>query len=915
MNPSQVDRAINTQVLGVNLAWWDSNLNTTQTQQLVQAAGLTMFRFPGGSSSDDFHFNSPPAYNGQGTDASMASFIASVGGVGLATTDYGSGSPQEAAAFLAYLDAPVGNTTQIGNGQEWNDSTNAWQTVNWQTAGYWASLRAAAPLPVDDGLNFLRLNHPAPFNTQYWEIGNEEYGGWEIDHHSVQHDPTTYIAFARQFQTYANQIAPGVSIGLDVGSPGTDFNSWTAAILQQAASQGLTVGFLSDHNYVQAPGSESDSGLLLNTTTGANSDPNDPTDPYDWSVRGAAYETLLTKYLGATAAGKVQLLATEFNSVYSNPGKQTTSLVNGLWLADSLGAMLETPYNGADVWDLRNSWSTGGNNSSSLYGWRQGGDYGLLGSSGGTAPSTGPYVAYPTYYAEQLVSKIVQSGGSVVQASSSDPNLTTYAVLEPNGQLELLVINKSASSAITGQFQLANYTPSAQATLWQYGETQDAAQSKSSTGASSLAYSTVTLTLNGSTFSYSFPAYSMSVLDLGKAASGTSGPVITKAASATPSPVTSTTTKLSVSASDPSGTSGLLYTWTTTGTPPAAVSYSANGTNAAQASTVTFKAAGSYSFQVTVSDPAGYAVTSAVTVVVNQTLTSITVSPSPITVLENGQQQFTASAFDQFGNVLTAQPKETWSVASGGGTIGSATGLYTAPGATGSATVAASSGGISGKAAVTIAPPGNAMSASFSFIVYSSWNTGFDAGITITNTGTTPITNWVLQFNFAATITQIWNGVIATQSGTKYTIDNAGYNSTIAVGQSVNFGFLGTPGGSPPPPTNYVLNGGGSSGTNAIESSPGSGGSSSGSSGSNSGSSGSNSGSSAPISAPIAPVSSPVAPIPGPLEPVVGKKHPHRAHPRMDRIELRLYEHRHAQLHDRRRITSEPGRRSSVLGV
>ena len=145
VNATQVVRAVDTQLLGVNVAWYDSVLNTPQTQQMVQAAGLTMFRFPGGSSSDDFHFNAPPTYNGEGTDGSMASFIASVGGTGMATIDYGSGSPQEAAAFLAYLNAPVGNTTPIGVGQEWNDSTNSWQSVNWQTAGYWASLRAQRP--------------------------------------------------------------------------------------------------------------------------------------------------------------------------------------------------------------------------------------------------------------------------------------------------------------------------------------------------------------------------------------------------------------------------------------------------------------------------------------------------------------------------------------------------------------------------------------------------------------------------------------------------------------------------------------------------------------------------------------------------------------------------------------------------
>ncbi len=502
----------------------------------------------------------------------MASFISSVKGVGLATIDYGSGSPQEAAAFLAYLNAPVGNTTQIGVGAEWNDSTNSYQQVDWKTAGYWASLRAQAPLATDDGLNFLRLDHPAPFGIHYWEVGNEEYGSWEIDHHALQHDPATYITFAKQFQTFAATIDPSISIGLDVGSPG-DFNNWTANILQQSASQGLTVGFLSDHNYVQAPGSESDSNLLLDTVTDTSSDSNDPGNPYDWAVRAADYESLLSQYLGA--AGKnVQLLATEFNSVYSDPGKQTTSLVNGLFLADSLGAMLETPYAGADVWDLRNSYATGGNASSSLYGWRQGGDYGLIGSPGGQAPASGPYVPYPTYFAEELASKIIEAGGNVVQASSSDPNLTAYAVVEPNGHLDLLVVNKSATSAISGQFQLANFSPAVQANVWQYGEAQDTAQSQTTDGHSTLANFVANLTVNGSTFTYSFPAYSMTVLDLGKASSGTAGPTITHAASASPSPVTGKTTTLSVSATDPAGNSGLTYSWAATGTPPAPVTSS-----------------------------------------------------------------------------------------------------------------------------------------------------------------------------------------------------------------------------------------------------------------------------------------------------------------------------------------------------
>jgi alpha-L-arabinofuranosidase len=813
VNAAQVVRSVDTQLLGVNVAWYDSVLNTPQTQQMVQAAGLTMFRFPGGSSSDDFHFNAPPTYNGEGTDGSMASFISSVNGVGMATVDYGSGSPQEAAAFLAYLEAPVGNTTVIGAGQEWNDSTNSWQTVNWQTAGYWASLRAAAPLAQDDGLNFLRLDHPAPFNVPYWEVGNEEYGSWEIDHHTVQHDPATYIAFAKQFQELAATIDPSISIGVDVQSPGTDFNNWIGNILEQAKSQGFTIGFLSDHNYVQAPGSESDSNLLLDTVTGTDSDPSDPGNPYNWAQRAADYESDLTTYLGASAASKVQLFTTEFNSVYSDPGKQTTSLVNGLFLADSLGALLETPYDAADVWDLRNGYASGGNDSSSLYGWRQGGDYGLIGSPGGTAPASGPYVPYPTYFAEELASKIIQAGGNVVQASSSDPNLTTYAVLEPDGHLDLLVINKSASSAITGAFQLANFAPAAQATVWQYGEAQDTAQSETTNGASALANFTADLTVSGSTFSYSFPAYSMTVLDLGRAASGTAGPTITKAATAAPSPVTGMTTVLSVTATDPSGNAGLTYTWLATGTPPAPVTYSANSSNSAGSVTATFSKAGSYTFEVTVADPAGYVATSSVTVTVNQTLSSIKVSPGPVTLPAAGTQQFSAIADDQFGNPMSSQPTVAWSVSSGAGTIGAATGLYTAPKSAGSATVKATGGAFSGSASVSVlAPPTTSTTVVYSLV--NSWSGGFQGGITITNTGTTTLLDWTLSFTFAATITQIWDATVLSHSGNSYVIGNAGYNSTIAPGQSVSFGFLGSFADAPVAPSNYLVNGS-ASGTQA----------------------------------------------------------------------------------------------------
>ena len=178
-------------------------------------------------------------------------------------------------------------------------------------------------------------------------------------------------------------------------------------------------------------------------------------------------------------------------------------------------------------------------------------------------------------------------------------------------------------------------------------------------------------------------------------------PTVATPASASPNPVPGLTTTLSVLGADDRGEANLTYTWATTGTPPAPVTFSANGTNAAKTVGATFTKAGSYSFQVTIRDQGNLTVTSSVTVTVASTLTGITVIPASASVAAGGTQAFTATARDQFGAALSPQPALTWTV-SGGGTI-SATGLFTAGSTAGGPyTVTASSGGINGTASVTV---------------------------------------------------------------------------------------------------------------------------------------------------------------------------------------------------------------------
>src|SRR5262249_99904 len=142
-------------------------------------------------------------------------------------------------------------------------------------------------------------------------------------------------------------------------------------------------------------------------------------------------------------------------------------------------------------------------------------------------------------------------------------------------------------------------------------------------------------------------------------------------------PVSGTTTSLSALGSDDGGEANLTYTWSSMG--PAAVAFSANGTNAAKNAVATFAEAGSYTFTLTIADAAGQTITSSSDVVVNETVTSITLSPTSATVEPNLSQQFSATAFDQFGSPVSPAPSFTWTTDAG--SIGNvdASGLYSAP--------------------------------------------------------------------------------------------------------------------------------------------------------------------------------------------------------------------------------------------
>ena len=120
-------------------------MNTPASVGLLSQAGVGMMRYPGGSYSDAYNWQTNTVTGGYvapgtGFDSFMAT-VKATGAQAILTANYGSGTPQEAADWVQYANI---------------------------TKGY---------------------------HDEYWEIGNELYGNgyygsdWETDNHASKSRP------------------------------------------------------------------------------------------------------------------------------------------------------------------------------------------------------------------------------------------------------------------------------------------------------------------------------------------------------------------------------------------------------------------------------------------------------------------------------------------------------------------------------------------------------------------------------------------------------------------------------------------------------------------------------------------------------------------------------------------------------
>src|ERR1700739_316744 len=205
------------------------------------------------------------------------------------------------------------------------------------------------------------------------------------------------------------------------------------------------------------------------------------------------------------------------------------------------------------------------------------------------------------------------------------------------------------------------------------------------------------------------------------------------------------------------------------------------------------------------SAPSGVRATTASSAVINVSWTPDT-APANCTISSYNVYRSTTSGFTPSSSNRIASGVTTTSFSDSG--LSPATTYYYAVTAVDAAGTSAASPQSS--ATTPAAPSGGASGCHVNYTISNQWPGGFQAALTIENTGSTPLSNWALTWNFAngQTVSNLWNGS-ETQSGSTVMVRNEGYNGNIPAGGSyTGVGFTGTwNNAANAVPTSFALNG------------------------------------------------------------------------------------------------------------
>jgi hypothetical protein len=406
--------------IGLSTAVYDGDMNNAAIPALLKAAGVDALRYPGGSYSDIYNWQTQTAAAGGyvAPNTSFSNFMSTANSAGAApviTVNYGTGTPSLAAAWV----------------------------------------QAAAS-----------------DNVQYWEVGNEVYGNgtyganWEADAHcetslngsaviigsepsqTYNCGPAQYAANFLQLQSAVHAVSSSARVCAVLTTPGFWPDGVTNSEYPQSWNQTVLTALKANTQCVIVhyyPGGTSTAGML--------------TDPSDISGIVSTLHSEISSYAGISNPASVPIIVTETNSTIDLDTQPAA-----LFGADMYMTWLENGVANVDWWNEHNGEGT----VSTIDGVTDYGDQGIFSNGSNSGGTTEPAVDTPfaPYYAIEMLSKLAAPGDTMVTSSSTQSLLKVHAVRDTSGNLNVMIDNEDPSNSYTVNFATSGFTASGPPTVY-----------------------------------------------------------------------------------------------------------------------------------------------------------------------------------------------------------------------------------------------------------------------------------------------------------------------------------------------------------------------------------------------------------------------------------------------------------------
>ena len=479
----------------------------------LHAAGVTAMRYPGNHGvADLYHWSTRSAtpyksataayFAPESTFPNFAQ-VAEKLGTAVIVVNYGSnidgnrgGEPAEAAAWVAYANGDPSDARVIGK-----DSTGD----DWQTVGYWATLRAAVPLGIDDGLNFLRINHPKPFGFKLWQVGDQIYDNGYLgekfsgnpdlhgpaptnpkDVAKLKKDPKlSPEAFGENLKLFAaamKTVDPSIQIGVGFATPHEAQQSRPQAGGNEYAAAGMGDTTGSEWNRaVLKSACASIDFVSLDWATGNPLPPDYKTLDESNLFPDTRYQvngmitSLLGQYKDSCPSGHVPRIALSSAQIQSWL-QVPHPVARALWLADTYSILVESGFLSIDLPE----------------------------AYGDSMLSSDLKKFGMNYFGLQMLHIVAHSpGDALIEATSSSPTLSVHATRRRDGIVGIMLVNTDPKSPATVKISLKNGGVGTTGKRFDYGAVQSS---------QNLPVAASPLTVTGNDFTVNVPPYTVTDL-------------------------------------------------------------------------------------------------------------------------------------------------------------------------------------------------------------------------------------------------------------------------------------------------------------------------------------------------------------------------------------------------------------------